>query len=171
VACAERQDAAERPPGLDSQPRARLRKALLDTSARAKNASEDFWALLKETPSGLPHPDGAQRIQNASQELSIARAEMESAHSRLNLYLSRGILPGDDKMRIDEQISLVFFYLPYLSANSRREYFACEVALLKLLADGWFSPNTCPGIGASIPPNRRSPLPLVPLFPQAVHKE
>jgi hypothetical protein len=57
---------------------------------------------MKETPSGLPHPDGAQRIQNASHELSSARMEMEKAHSRLNLYLSRGILHDDDKLGVGE---------------------------------------------------------------------
>ena len=102
VACSERQDAAKQPPLDESQLRARLMKDLLDTSARAKNASEAFLLSMKETPSGLPHPDGAQRIQNASQELSVARTEMEKAHSRLNLYLSRGILPDDSELPIDE---------------------------------------------------------------------
>ena len=102
VACSERQDASKRPPALESQLRARLMQELLDTSARAKSASEAFLVLMKETPGGLPHPDGAQRIQNASHELSAARAEMEKAHARLNFYLSRGILPDDDKMAAEE---------------------------------------------------------------------
>ncbi len=102
VACSERQDAARRPSALESQLRARLMKELLDSSARARSASEALCLLMKQTPSGLPHPDGVQRIQNASHELSAARAEMEKAHSRLNLYLSRGILPGDDNMPTDE---------------------------------------------------------------------
>ena len=80
VACSERQDAAKRPPVDESQVRARLMQELLETSARAKNASEAFLLLMKDTPSGLPHPDGAQRIQNASHELSSARMEMEKAH-------------------------------------------------------------------------------------------
>lgn len=75
---------------------------LLETSARARKASEALLLLLKETPSGMPHPDGVQRIQNASHELSIARSEMEKAHSRLNLYLSRGILPDDGDMPVEE---------------------------------------------------------------------
>jgi hypothetical protein len=102
VACSERQDAAQRPTALESQLRARLMQELLETSACAKNASEVFLALLQETPSGLPHADGGQRIQNASRELSAARTEMERAHSRLNFYLSRGILPDDDKMIVDD---------------------------------------------------------------------
>lgn len=103
VPCSERQDAAAKQPSLDeSQLRARLMQELIATSARAKNASEALLLLMKDTPGGLPHPDGAQRIQNASHELSIARAEMEKAHSRLNLYLSRGILPDDGKMPAEE---------------------------------------------------------------------
>jgi hypothetical protein len=101
VACSELQDAAKRPQALESELRARLMQELRDTSARAKNASEAFLASLKETPGGLSHPDCAQRIRNASHELAIARAEMEKAHSRLNLYLSRGILLRDEKMPLD----------------------------------------------------------------------
>jgi hypothetical protein len=70
VACSERQDAAKRPPLDESQLRARLMQELIATSARAKNASEALLLLMKDTPGGLPHPDGAQRIQNASRELS-----------------------------------------------------------------------------------------------------
>jgi len=98
VACSERQDAAKQPALDEAQLRARLMKEILDTSARAKNASEAFLLLMKDTPNGVPRPDGAQRIQNASHELSVARSEMEKAHSRLNLYLSRGILTNDGKM-------------------------------------------------------------------------
>ena len=80
------------PAALESQLRARLMQELLETSARAKSASAAFSALMKETPSGL----------HASHELSLARTEMEKAHSRLNIYLSRGILLDDDKMRVSE---------------------------------------------------------------------
>ena len=102
VACSERQDAAKQPPAPDSQLRARLMKELLAASARAKNASEAFSLLMKETPSGLPHPDGVQRIQTASLELAAARVEMAKAHSRLNFYLSRGILPDDGELPTEE---------------------------------------------------------------------
>jgi len=43
-----------------------------------------------------------QRIQNASRELSRARTAMERSHSRLNLYLSRGILLDDTETAIEE---------------------------------------------------------------------
>ena len=53
--------------------------------------------MLDQFPSGLAHPDGVQRIKNASNALTIARREMATAHSRLNDYLSRGIVPEDLK--------------------------------------------------------------------------
>lgn len=52
-----------------------------------------------------------------------------------------------------------FLFAAYLSANSTVKCFHLATALLKLLRVGGVSPNTCPGIGASVPPNRRSPLP------------
>ena len=100
--CSERQDTEKRPPAVESQLRARLMQDLMETSARARTASEAFLVLMKETPSGLPHPDGVQRIQNASRELSLARTAMERSHSRLNLYLSRGILLDDTETAIEE---------------------------------------------------------------------
>ena len=47
--------------------------------------------------SGLPHPDGSQRIKNASVGLSMARKGVLKAHTRLNDYLGRGIVPEDLK--------------------------------------------------------------------------
>jgi hypothetical protein len=55
-------------------------------------ASRAFNGVMDQFPSGLPHPDGAQRIHNASFELSAARQELMKAHSRLNDYLGRGII-------------------------------------------------------------------------------
>jgi hypothetical protein len=57
----------------------------------------EFDEVLDQFPSGIPNPDGVQRIKNASNKLSMARKEMASAHSRLNDYLSRGIVPSDLK--------------------------------------------------------------------------
>jgi hypothetical protein len=48
-------------------------------------------------PGGLPEPNGAQQIQNASNALTIARKEMATAHNRLNDFLNRGVVPEDLK--------------------------------------------------------------------------
>lgn len=77
--------------------RATLLQDLYEATARNNNASQEFDSVLCQFPSGLPHPDGSQRIKNASCILASARKEMMKAHSRLNDYLERGIVPDDLK--------------------------------------------------------------------------
>jgi len=52
---------------------------------------------MSQVPSGLPHPDGTQRIRNASRELFRARKEMMTAHRRLDNFIESGIVPEDLK--------------------------------------------------------------------------
>jgi hypothetical protein len=63
----------------------------------AEAATAAFRAATSEIPSSLPHPDGVQRIQNASREMALAREEMTKAQKRLNEFLERGIVPQDLK--------------------------------------------------------------------------
>jgi hypothetical protein len=79
---------------MDKRVRVTLVQDLVDSHARINWASEAFGANI---PNALPHPTGTQRIRNASSELSAARKEMRKAHSRLNDFLSRGIVPEDLK--------------------------------------------------------------------------
>ena len=72
-----------------------LRAALQAATERAETATTVFNAVIREIPSGLTHPDGKQRISNASRELALAREEMLKAHNRLNEYVERGTLPED----------------------------------------------------------------------------
>ena len=74
-----------------------LIQSLTEATVRANAASEAFTAIMSDIPSGIPHPDGIQRIHSASRELSTARKEMMKAHSRLHDFLSRGIIPEDLK--------------------------------------------------------------------------
>jgi hypothetical protein len=74
-----------------------LVNAIADATARVSAANQVFSSVMSEIPTGFPHPDGAQRIHNASQELDDARKEMMKAHTRLNDYISRGIVPEDVK--------------------------------------------------------------------------
>ena len=74
-----------------------LVKNLAKASARAYEASEFFNTVMGDIPSGIVHPDGTQRIHNASREMSAARREMMVAHNRLEGFLSRGIIPEDDE--------------------------------------------------------------------------
>jgi len=57
-------------------------------------------AIMRDIPSGLPFPDGTQRIHNAANALNVARKEAMAAHRRLEDYLNHGIVPEDLKERI-----------------------------------------------------------------------
>jgi len=62
-------------------------------------ASEAFDKVIHEIPSGLPHPDGIQRIKNTSHALSAAREKMIAAMIRLREFENRGIVPEDLKKK------------------------------------------------------------------------
>ena len=63
-----------------------LAKAIADATARVNAANQIFHSVMNQAPTGIPHPDGAQRIHNSSRELDDARKEMMTAHKRLNDY-------------------------------------------------------------------------------------
>jgi hypothetical protein len=79
-----------------------LTQEVLDATANKAEAFRKFEAIMLQSPSGLPHPDGVQRIKNASNELSIARKEMARAYERLSAYLDQGIVPGDLKAKVEK---------------------------------------------------------------------
>jgi hypothetical protein len=81
----------------DRDIRAILVKHIIEATERANAASRVFNAVIDEVPSGSPHPDGTQRIRNASRDLDSARREMMKAHTRLNEFVERGIVPEDLK--------------------------------------------------------------------------
>jgi hypothetical protein len=58
-------------------------------------ATEKFDAIMRESPSALPHPDGVHRIHNAAKALSIARQEHVEAFVRLNAFVTEGIVPDN----------------------------------------------------------------------------
>jgi len=75
--------------------RNKLQQELKDATERAATASAAFLAVTSQVPSGLPHPDGTQRIRNISHELAFARTALMRAHSRLDDFLVSGIAPED----------------------------------------------------------------------------
>ena len=79
----------------DRQIHAALYLEVLASTVRAHAASEALSAIMGDIPSGLPQPDGSQRIQNAAYALAAARNEVMQAHSRLDDFLSRGAYPVD----------------------------------------------------------------------------
>lgn len=79
--------------------RATLVHDLHEATMRAEAATAAFTAVADDIPSGLPHPDGVQRIHNASRAMDAARKEMITAHTRLNDLIELGIVPEDLKQR------------------------------------------------------------------------
>lgn len=93
INCLENQ--ARTPPRTQQEIRGALVRKIIDATARANAANETFSALTSRFPSGLPHPDGVQRIKNASRELSLARKELMAAHRRLHEFVEGGGVPQD----------------------------------------------------------------------------
>ncbi len=75
----------------------RLQRDVALATERAEAANAAFHALVRDIPSNAPHPDGSQRLHNASRELTIARQAMMEATLRLNDFLNRGTIPEDLK--------------------------------------------------------------------------
>jgi hypothetical protein len=86
-----------KPLATDQQIRGTLLQDILELTARTNEASREFDEAIGQFPSGLPYPDGVQRIRNASSKLSITRKELVKAHARLNEYLDSGVAPDDLK--------------------------------------------------------------------------
>lgn len=82
-----------KPPATDQQIRATLLQDVIELTARHEKALEEFEAVTGQIPSGLPHPDGVQRIKNASAKLATARQELIKAHRHLDEHIDRGIVP------------------------------------------------------------------------------
>ena len=97
IECSDRRRIARKPATSENQIRKTLHEELWAATERAWEASEAFIAITGEIPSGIPHPDGVQRIRNASFDLSCARAELMRVHNRIQDYLIRGIVPEDLK--------------------------------------------------------------------------
>ena len=95
--CRAESQVKRKPPTSETQIIKVLIQDMLDATASRNEASNAFNVAISQFPSGLPYPDGAQRIKNTSAQLSIARKRMMMAHNRLNNFLTRGIVPEDLK--------------------------------------------------------------------------
>lgn len=62
---------------------------------RLKRAERNFAEYIDDIPSGLPAPDGQQRIRNAADERKIALASLHRAIERLNAFVLVGKIPDD----------------------------------------------------------------------------
>ena len=94
LACADGHTKSKTP-ATQQQILSTLLQDVFEFTARAEKATEEFEAVMEQTRSG--HPDGVQRIKNASSKLSIARKELMKAHRRLDEHSGSGIFPEDLK--------------------------------------------------------------------------
>ncbi len=97
VKCSDLWEAKRKPPTQSQNIRNLLLQDLVSTTARNSAALREFEEVMGQFPSGLPHPDGVQRIKNASREVTVARMDMLRAHHRLSDFLNAGIVPDDLK--------------------------------------------------------------------------
>jgi len=97
IKCSEKRETKRKTPSRAQDTHTVLYEEVLAATARVNAASEEFSSTMGSIPSGLPQPDGTQRIRNASNALTTARKEMMRAYSRFNDFLNRGIVPEDLK--------------------------------------------------------------------------
>ena len=97
VRCLDLKNSKRKPSQMELGIRTILVRRMVEAAARLSDATGTFMAVTNEIPSGLPHPDGIQRIQNAARELAVARKKVAEADAHLNDYLNRGIVPEDLK--------------------------------------------------------------------------
>jgi len=62
---------------------------------RRIEASKRFTEVMDDVPSGIPHPDGTDRIHQASREYKDSREAASAAMKRLSDFMIRGIIPDD----------------------------------------------------------------------------
>ena len=68
-----------------------------------KHAKSEFERITDDVPSGLPYPEGIERIQKAGRDYRAAQARMEWALGRFNIFIIQGIVPEDlkDSRRVE----------------------------------------------------------------------
>jgi hypothetical protein len=100
LGCSKEQEPPCKLTPADLQTTAALVKRIADATTQVNAAFEAFNAIVTETPGTLPPSEGAKRIQEAARELSVARKEMMTAHTRLHEFVGHGIEPPDLKRHL-----------------------------------------------------------------------
>ena len=72
----------------------RLRAELQRAESQYKLSQAEFSFVLSDIPSGLPQPDGTQRIHNAARDYHTSREAFQTALDRFNDFILRGKIPG-----------------------------------------------------------------------------
>jgi hypothetical protein len=77
-----------------------LRANLERAKTQAQKASESFIDMIRGIPSGIPHPDGSLRVQQAANEQRRAMAALNQALHRLTEFLVERTIPDVDVDRV-----------------------------------------------------------------------
>ena len=87
---------AQPPEFVDPQ---KIRQLLQDdfdaAQQRRIKASKRFTEVMDDVPSGIPQPDGTDRIKMASREYKDSREAASAAMKRLSDFMIRGIIPPE----------------------------------------------------------------------------
>ena len=70
-----------------------LRRELKIAKKRSVEASTHFTEMIHQAPSGIPYPDGTERIHRASRDYSHSQDRLRDALARMNDYLLQGKIP------------------------------------------------------------------------------
>ena len=69
------------------------------SNAESKHPN-DSTEVMDDVPSGIPHPDGTDRIHQASREYKDSREAASAAMKRLSDFMIRGIIPPELQRKI-----------------------------------------------------------------------
>lgn len=84
------------PDSVDPQEIRELLEDAFDAAQQRRiDASKRFTEVMNDIPSGIPHPDGTDRIHQASREYRDSREAASAAMKRLSDFMIRGIIPDD----------------------------------------------------------------------------
>jgi hypothetical protein len=72
-----------------------LHAKVVETTKEYEAAKLIFSHVCADVPSGIPHPDGARRLQKVAYAQTIALQNLAAAIHRFNAFLADGIIPED----------------------------------------------------------------------------
>jgi hypothetical protein len=75
--------------------RTRLEREEREALEQFRAAHNRLNEILKDVPSGIPHPDGSVRIQHAGAAVRFHSRKVADATRRLLDYLTKGIIPDE----------------------------------------------------------------------------
>ena len=87
---------AAQPSAINSEEVRQLLQDDFDAAQQRRiKASKRYNEVLSDIPSGIPHPDGTDRIHLASREYKDSREAAAAAMKRLSDFLIRGTIPPE----------------------------------------------------------------------------